>query len=259
MALESTTTDPVATPPEADEAEAQAKEQGADEGQQNEQTAADEQGEDTSQASDSEETEPAESADEAVEADNSDETELKDWAEKKGLPLDDPLKIAKMYRESEKQLGKKGQQEGQLKKAVDSANTESGVEANQALENRIAALEFYLEHPDAKPFESEMVKILEEKPWLAGDLETVLDAAKGRSSTEAQTLAAERKAGRAEALAQAEKAGRAAQPRASATNAAKAGSSRITPENVNQIVGQHMGDTEWYEKNRPAIDAALAA
>lgn len=245
MAVESTTVEPVESADESttDEADTQ--------------TTADTSAEDTSQTSDSTETGPEETV-EAEDSDNSEDAEIKEWAAKKNLPLDDPIKIAKMYRESEKALGQKGQQEGQLKKAVDTANTESGVEGSQALENRVAALEFYLQHPDAQQYEDEMVKILEEKPWLAGDLETVLDAAKGRTSTQAERLAAERKAGKAEALAQAEKAGRAAPPKASATSTDYEGG-KITPDNVDALIGQHMGDTKWYNDHKAEIDAALAA
>lgn len=245
MALPSTTSDPVepaAKEPQLDAEEAQ--------------TEAETQDEDTSQTSESEETESEETAEEAEETGNSEDTELKDWAAKKNLPLDDPLKIAKMYRESEKQLGKKGQKEGQLKAAVTSANTEANVDDVQALRNEVTALSFYIQHPEAKQFESEMVSILEDKPWLANDLEVVLDAAKGRLGTDAERLVAERQTGKKEALADAEKAGRAAQPRVSASNSAKASSSRITADNVDQLVAQN--DQEWFKKNYDKINKALA-
>lgn len=209
--------------------------------------------EDTSQTSETVDVEP----DETEEAtDNSDEAELKEWAASKNLPLDDPIKLAKMYRESEKQLGKKGQKEGQLRKAVETANVESGADDTQALNNRITALEFYLAHPDARQYEEEMVSILEDKPWLANDLEVVLDAARGRSGS--KQLVAERQAGKKEGLAAAEKAGRAAPPRAGATNTATAGDARITPANVDEVIGRHMGDTKWYKAHEAEINKALA-
>lgn len=204
--------------------------------------------EETSQTSDLDESGPDE--------DNSEDTELKDWAAKKNLPLDDPLKIAKMYRESERALGKKGQKEGQLKSAVSTANEASSVEDYQALKNEVEALSFYVNHPDAKQYESTMVDILEEKPYLASDLDAVLDIAKGRSLTDAATRLAERNAGKKEARESAEQAGRAAQPRASAHSATPVG--KITPQNVDAVVAQHMGDAEWYRKNLSAINAALA-
>lgn len=207
------------------------------------------QDEDTSQTSESDD-------DSGSEQDNSEDSELKDWAAKKNLPLDDPIKLAKMYREAEQALGKRGQKEGQLKTAVSAANATSDTEDYQALKNEVEALSFFVNHPEAKQLESEMVGILEEKPWLASDLEVVLDVAKGRSTTDAATRLAERKAGGKEALAQAEQAGRAAQPRASATNSAKATNSRITMDNVDQLI--QANGHEWYMKNRDKINQVLA-
>lgn len=209
------------------------------------------QDEDTSQTSESDDDSGSDD-----ESDNSEDTELKDWAAKKNLPLDDPIKIAKLYREAEKALGKRGQKEGQLKTAVSAANASSETEDYQALKNEVEALSFFVNHPEAKQFEGEMVGILEEKPWLTSDLEVVLDVAKGRSTTDAATRLAERKAGGKEALAQAEQAGRAAQPRASATNSAKATNSRITMDNVDQLL--ETNGHEWYMKNRDKINAVLA-
>lgn len=242
MSLDTTTSDPVSEPNEGDILpDSQANEQDV-------KTEAEQTDEDTSQTDESDESGPEQS-------DNSEETELKEWAAKKNLPLDDPLKVAKMYRESEKQLGKKGQKEGQLKNAVTEANTLASVDDVQALRNEVTALSFYIQHPEAKALEPEMVSILEDKPWLANDLEVVLDVAKGRQAN--TNLVAERQTGKKEALAQAEQAGRAAQPRASASNSAKA-SARITSDNVNQLVGQHMGDVTWYKKHQAEIETALA-
>lgn len=207
--------------------------------------------EDTSQTSDSEESGSEQSQDSA---DNSEEAEIKDWAAKKNLPLDDPIKIAKMYREAEQALGKKGQKEGQLKNAVSTANETSGMEDYQALKNEVEALSFYVNHPEAKQFESTMVDILEEKPYLASDLEAVLDIAKGRATTDAATRLAERQAGGKEALAQAEQAGRAAPPRASAKSTGQ--SSKITMDNVDELIAKN--GHEWFLKNRDKINAVLA-
>lgn len=256
MSLDSTTSDPVDS---AEAKEATTTEETADTSAQTEdnQTEAVQQDEDTSQTSDTVEDEPGEEAEEAI-PDNSDEAEIKEWAAKKNLPLDDPIKIAKMYRESEKQLGKKGQQEGQLKSAVTTANAEAGTDDVQALRNELTALSFKIDHPEAGPLEGEMVSILEEKPWLANDLDAVLDMAKGRSVSKSEELLAARQAGKKEALAQAEQAGRAAPPAASASDSSKSGSSRITPDNVDDVIGKHMGDAKWYEAHKAEIDIALA-
>lgn len=196
-----------------------------------------------------------ESVDAGPESDNSDDTELKEWAAKKNLPLDDPLKLAQMYREAEQALGKKGQKEGQLKNAVSTANEVSNTEDYQALKNEVEALSFYVNHPEAKSYEGVMVDILEEKPYLASDLEAVLDIAKGRATTDAETRLSERNAGKQEARAQAAQAARAAQPRASATRSTPA-SQQITLDNVDQLIAQN--GHEWYVKNREKINEVLA-
>lgn len=210
------------------------------------------QDEDISQTSDSTDDE---SEEDNSDSGNSEEEEIKDWAAKKNLPLDDPIKMAKMYRESEKQLGKKGQQEGQLKAAVTDANSKAGTEEMQSLKNEVAALGFYIQHPEAKNFEQEMVTILEDKPWLANDLEVVLDAAKGRSTTDAATRLAERKAGGKEALDTAANAARGAPPKASA-NQSGYSNNKITLDNVDSLIAKNGHD--WYMKNRDKINSVLA-
>lgn len=236
MKLETTTSDPVSAPNDGD-IDSQANEQ--------EQVEAVVSDEVTSQTSEPEES--------GSEQDNSDETELKDWAAKKNLPLDDPLKIAKMYRESEKQLGKKGQKEGQLKDAVTSANSESSVEDVQALRNEMQALTFYVNHPEAKEFEPAMVSILEEKPWLGSDLDSVLDIAKGRATS--TNLVAAAQAGKKEALAQAETASRAAPPRASATQPGYS-SNKITFDNVDELIAKN--GHQWFKDHKDEINRVLA-
>lgn len=208
--------------------------------------------EETSQTNDSEESGPP-NGDNSEEAVASEEAEIKEWAAKKNLPLDDPLKIAKMYRESEKQLGKKGQQEGQLKNAVSDANNSAGADDIQALRNEVAALNFYIGNPDAKKYEDSMVEILDEKPWLASDLDAVLDIAKGRAATDSERLLAERQAGKKEALETVAQKQRAAPPQASATT-------RETPPELNlDEVEARLSDgrwstadyTQWRKENNP--------
>lgn len=254
MALPSSTTEPAVEPnPKDNPEDSQAQEQ--DEST----TVAEQESEDTSQASETAEADPEEtsSEDESQESDKSDaDAELKEWAAKKNLPLDDPLKLAKMYRESEKQLGKKGQQEGQLKAAVTTANAEAGTDDVQALRNELTALSFKVDHPEAGPLEGEMVSILEEKPWLANDLDAVLDIAKGRSVSKSEELLAARQAGKKEGLTAAEKAGRAAPPRASASQPNSQGSQKITAENVDELIARN--GQKWFVDHRDEINAVLA-
>lgn len=242
MAIPATTSDPILpvddNPELADEAT---------------NTEAVDESEDTSQTSESEDSGSDES-EESDEADNSEEDELKEWAAKKNLPLDDPIKMAKMYRESEKALGKKGQKEGQLNKAVSAANESASIDDVQGLRNEIEALNFKINHPESSQYESAIVDLLEEKPWMASDLEGALDMVKGRSMTDAQALLDAKKTGKKEALEAAEQAGRAAQPRASATNQTGP-STRITLANVDELLAKN--DHNWYMKNREKINAVL--
>jgi hypothetical protein len=204
-------------------------------------------------------SQPSDDATDGPDKDNSDDAELEAWAASKNLPLDDPRKVAKMYREAEKHMHEtaKKSKEGQLKSAVSTANEASSTEDYQALKNEVEALSFYVNHPDAKQYESAMVDILEEKPYLASDLDAVLDIAKGRGITDAATRLSERNAGKHEARTEAEQAGRAAPPRVSA-RAATSSNSRITPQNVDALMGQHMGDVKWYNAHKDEINAALA-
>ena len=205
-------------------------------------------------------SQPSDEATDGPDNDNSDEAELEAWAAKKNLPLDDPLKVAKMYRDAEKLMHEAAMQgkKGQLKTAVSAANEASGTEDYQALKNEVEALSFWVNHPGAKEqYEGMMVGILEEKPYLASDLDTLLEVAKGRSMTDAATRLAERNAGKREARTEAEQAGRAAPPRVSARSAAPS-NARITAQNVDALMGQHMGDVKWYNAHKDEINAALA-
>lgn len=192
----------------------------------------------TSQTSDSSETGPAE-------ADNSDDTEIKEWAAKKNLPLDDPIKIAKMYRESEKELGRKGQQSGQLAKASETASETLGVDDLQATNNRLSVLEFYTVNPQARDYDDKMAEILTDKPYLAQDLDTLYVLAKARTA-ESELLAA-RQAGKKDALSAAVQAEQAGAPKATATT-------RETPKAMSDEDIGNMTPVQyakWRQDNNP--------
>jgi hypothetical protein len=196
-------------------------------------TGADQPSEDASQTSDADDNAPDEGGEESTpdgdqpegdetttdDAGNADEdSEYRDWAAKKNLPLDDPEKLGKMLYNAERELGKKGQEAGELKKAVSAANNEAGIDDVQSLRNEVEALNFKLAHPEAVSLEPLMVEILDERPYLANDLEAVLLMAKGRTApSEAEIAAQARKAGGKEALDAAARAERAKPPRAAAT------------------------------------------
>ncbi len=90
---------------------------------------------DTSEAVETDESSTSETEEPSKE-DNSDD--FNDWAAKKNLPLDDPEKLGRMYRELETKLGS-DDRKNQLSKSVETANTEAGVDDVQGLKNQVAA------------------------------------------------------------------------------------------------------------------------
>lgn len=163
---------------------------------------------------DVEETSETTSSD-SVPAEESDE-EIKSWAEKKGLKLDDPIALAKMIREGDKKVTEASQKASELGKSVDTASSEIGLDDVAALKNQVAVMQFYQTYPDARQMDSEMAKTLEEKPYFANDLEGLYFYTKGLQAD--KDLVAARQAGSKEALAASAQAERATTPRASATN-----------------------------------------
>ncbi len=177
---------------------------------------------DTSQTSESEEPE-------AQAEDNSDD--FKDWAAKKNLPLDDPEKLGRMYRELETKLGSGDR--NKLSESVGTANEAAGVDDVQGLKNQVAALSFYVTNPDAAKYDKEMGAILEARPYMANDLDGLLLMAKGQATTSDEQLLAARQAGSKEALATAANAQRAAAPKASATNRSTPG--KLTDADISNM------------------------
>lgn len=118
--------------------------------------------------------------------------DLKEWAEKKGLSLDEPEKILKSYREAEKALHQKGMEASKLRNSVN----EKVEEANQLnpasneiedlrrqleadrLDRKVA--EFYIQNPDASKYDAQMAELVQQKPWLANDLNDLYQLAKAQ-------------------------------------------------------------------------------
>lgn len=133
--------------------------------------------EETSQSDETVVTEPEE--------DNSDENaDIKEWAAKKGLKLDDPIALAKAAREAEKAFHSKSTEASALKKSMgdqgkNSGETDLEAETYEQL-NQLKVANFYQEHPEARELDATMAEILEEKPYLAQDLEALLAVAKDK-------------------------------------------------------------------------------
>lgn len=183
--------------------------------------------EETSQSDETVETEPQE--------DNSEEADIKEWAAKKGLDLNDPVAVAKAAREAEKAFHSKSTEASKLKKAMGDQGKEAGesdveAETYETL-NRLKVAEFYQEHPEARDLDTVMAEILDEKPWLAQDLESLYAVA--QTKTEAKKILEARQQGQREERARIAQAQAAGAPKASATG--KESSKKITEADIEKM------------------------
>lgn len=149
----------------------------------------------------------------ATEQDASEDDELKAWAEKKGLSLDDPIALAKMVREGDKKVTEATQAAKKLESSIKTASAD--LDDVQQLRNEVAVMNFFQSYPDARELESEMAKVVEEKPYFANDLEGLYFYTKGLQAD--RGLVAAKQAGSKETLAAVAQKERAAAPKASAS------------------------------------------
>lgn len=154
---------------------------------------------------------------------SSSDDDLETWAKEKNLPLDDPLALAKMYRESEKKMHQTGAEAAELRKRVGKQAEESAeqgedqeVTDTRKLLTQLAVTDFYLNNPEARKYDDKMAEILTDKPYLVNDLDTLYIIAKAKTSDE--ELLAARKSGEKNALSSANKSQRQGSPSMAATN-----------------------------------------
>lgn len=185
--------------------------------------------EETSEAtsSESEETQETETDD-----------DIKAWAEKKGLSLDDPMALAKMIREGDKKVTEATQKASQLGKSVETASDTLGLDDMAQLKNEVAVMRFYQTYPDARELDTQMATTLDQKPYFANDLEGLYFYTKGIQADKG--LVAARQTGSKEALAATAQAERAATPKASATN-------RTSPKELSDDDIRNMSVSEYQE------------
>jgi hypothetical protein len=178
---------------------------------------------------------------------NSEETELKEWAEKKGLKTDDPLKLLKMVRESEQKMHTATVEANKLKESVSEASNDIGKSREEVLLARLQVADFYNTHRDASQYDAVMAEVVKEKPYLADDLEAVYEIAVARAYRSGVAIQSE--AQRKEALARKAKAEIAAPPQASATT-------RETPKNITAEDIGSMSTQEYmdFKRDNPEFD-----
>lgn len=181
------------------------------------------------------EPEPAQPSVEPSKDAPSDDDELSSWAEKKGLTLDsdNAKKAAKMAREAERAMHQKAQRASELEKSISTKSDEYAEEVAQVtgqdpelvkrlqrIEVRESVRDFWDANPDARQYESQMIELLQTKPHLAGDLESLYASALVKSGN----LDAVKSQGKREALESLAHKQQAAVPTGNATN------SGITPK-----------------------------
>jgi len=192
----------------------------------------------------------------AEETDSSQADDISEWAKKKGLPLDDPVKLATMYRDAERKMHEASMKSKELENTVsqtvpveytgDPAFDQYAQTVN-ALLIRDNVRDFFDNNPEAREFESKMAEIVTERPHLQGDLDALYALARNDPNREAEL----KQAGGREALTNLAQKQQAIPPSAGATNSGEFSSEKITSANVDELVAKN--GPAWYEANRAAI------
>lgn len=211
----------------------------------------------------------SESADEAVSEDLSTETQasettepsVEEWAKSKNLPLDDPVKLAKMYRDAEKRMHEATEKARELETAtVAQAPVDyTGDPGYDSLAQSVNTLliqnnvrDFFSDNPEARQFESKMAEIVTQRPHLQNDLDALYALARTDPNREAELKAS----GGREALTNLAQKQQQIPPTAGATNSGVYESQQISPQNVYELVDKN--DQAWFEKNHEAISRAMS-
>lgn len=197
----------------------------------------------------------------------SDEEQLTKFAETKGLKLDsdNAKKAAKMAMEAEKRMHQATKRSSELEKAASVTDNEIDPNAtpeqrdytkSRNLELRMDISDWKRTNPDKLDAESDMVKVLSDPVKKAMVHEGYLSLDDVYAIAKAGNTDAVKSQGKREALQNLAHKQQAAVPRGNAVNPSGMGAESITPQNVDRLVGQH--DLAWFEKNRDAINQAMA-
>lgn len=187
----------------------------------------------------------------------------KKWLENKGIDLNSPEaieKVAEMARNAEKAMHQKAGEKSKLEKALDEGITQEAEATGFSDEDRLdlvriktklSVREFFDSKPDAREHEQAMIEQLQQKPHLAGDLESLYALAVVNSGS----LDNIKSQGKQEALKSLAQKQQATAPSGNAVSAAPS-SQAITPSNVDQMVARMTPDE--YKQRLPEINRALA-
>lgn len=192
-----------------------------------------------------------------------------EWLKSKGIDPNTPegqAKLAKSYRELERSFHDKSKKAAELERSMvsgfdDAVETEvaqgeiSGDDpriAIKRLEIKQNVRDFFDENPGAKAYEAEMVKIVQSKPHLSGDLDALYALAKVSDPSREETLKSDGGRQALENLASKQRAaaptGAAVQPMTSAPKITRA----ILAERTNAK------DFDWLNKHQAEINQMVA-
>lgn len=147
-----------------------------------------------------------------------------EWLKNKGIDpgSESALKAtAKLARDAEREFHKSRQEaktpalQEQALQAIEPDEFDPTAARLQAVETRLAVTDFYSNNPEAKALDAEMASLVQSKPYLAQDLDSLYKLAKA-DKYEADIKAAESK-GRDAAKAEIARAGAATQPQGMAS------------------------------------------
>lgn len=206
----------------------------------------------------------ADSTEEPTEAPQQEESQadgddVQAWAEKKGLPMDDPIKLAKMYRDAEKRMHEATTQvpktpinPPELLEPTGDTNYDQVVERQNVQEQRIYVRDWFDANPDMKEHRDDLSRIASERPWL-----TNLDDVRAHYLASPDKLKSMKTEGGREALTNLAQKQQQTPPSAGATNANSYATNKLTSQNVDQMVAKM--SPEEYQKRLPEINAAMGA
>lgn len=187
--------------------------------------------------------------------------DVEEWAKKKGISLEDPKKIAQMYRDAEKKMHEASAKARELEQATIAAQTldYTGDDDRDNLAQTVNQLliqnnvrDFFGNNPEAREYESKMAEIVTQRPHLKNDLDALYALAKTDPSRETEL----KQAGGREALTNLAQKQQQVPPGANATNSGVYESQTITPRNVYDLIDKN--DQAWFEKNHDAINKAIS-
>lgn len=175
------------------------------------------------------------------------------------------LRLLKVAKDNQAEFQRNRQRASELEKSIGAVSDEYAEEAAAQtgqdpdalkrllrLEVKEAVRDFWDVNPEARQYAPKMTEILQTKPHLVGDLESLYTLARAQSGE----VDAAKSQGKREALESLAQKQQAAVPKGNATNSADMTGAKLTRQNVNAMV-KRMG-VEEYRRRLPEINAALA-